>query len=151
MSNVANILANGNAPPFYLVDAASGAPMYNQDGIVLLKSAAITANGNTDIQANSFYRGIKVYIAPGTFGSGASAITVKVQGFDPISLSYFDVLTSASLTASTFALLTVAPGVTASANVAISDVLPRSWRVTWQASAWGTGGSTLGIACALIL
>jgi hypothetical protein len=58
MSNIANVLTNGNAPPFYLVDPVSGEPMYNQDGIVLLSSAAITANDNTDIQHNSFYRGI---------------------------------------------------------------------------------------------
>ena len=151
MSNVANILANGNAPPVYLVDPVSGAPIYNQDGIVLLASAAITANANTNNQVNSFYRGIKVYIAPGSFGAGASAIVVKVQGFDPVSLNYFDILASASLTASTFATLTVYPGVTASSNVAISDVLPRSWRVTWVASSWGTGGSTLGIAAMLII
>lgn len=151
MSNVANIVANGIAPPVYLVDAASGAPIYNQDGIVLLASAAITANGNTDIQANSFYRGIKVYIAPGSFGSGASAITVSIAGFDPVSKSFFTMLTSASLTASTFAVLSVYPGVTASSNVSISDVLPRSWHVTWAASAWGTGGSTLGIAAMLII
>lgn len=151
MANIANIIQNGNAPPFYLVDAISGSPIYNQDGIVLLKSAAITANSNTDIQVNSFYRGIKVYIAPGSFGSGATAITVSVQCFDPVSLSFFTMLTSASLTASTFATLTVAPGITATSNVSAADVLPRSWRVAWAASNWGTGGSTLGISCALIL
>lgn len=151
MANIANIIANGNAPPFYLVDPVSGSPMYNQDGIVFLASGAVTANGNTNNQVNSFYRGIKLYVAPGSFGSGATAITVKVQGYDPANIGYFDILTSASLTASTNVILTVYPGVTASANVSVSDVLPRSWRVTWQASAWGTGGSTLGIAAALIL
>ena len=151
MSNIANIVPNGIAPPVYLVDAVSGSPIYNQDGIVLLKSAVITANSNSEIQANNFARGIKVYIAPGAFGSGASAITVSIQGFDPVSLSTFTMLTSASLTASTFAVLTVAPGITAASNVSISDVLPRSWRVTWAASAWGTGGSTLGIAAMLII
>lgn len=151
MSNIANIAQGGIAGPVYLVDAASGAPIYNTDGIVLLTSAAITANGNSEIQANNFARGIKLYVNPGAFGSGATAITVTIQGFDPVSKSFYTMLTSASLTASTFAVLTVYPGITASANVSVSDVLPRSWRVSWAASAWGTSGSTLGIAATLII
>jgi hypothetical protein len=151
MSNQAIIAQNDIARAIYLVDAASGMPLYNSDGVVLLASSAITANGNSELQLNSFARGVKLYVNPGTFGSGASAITVKVQGFDPVSRAYYDLLTSASLTASTFAVLTVYPGITVSSNVSVSDVLPRSWRVAWQASAWGTGGSTLGIAAALLL
>jgi hypothetical protein len=151
MTNVANIVTNGIAPPVYLVDASSGSPLTNTDGVVLLASGAVTANSNSVLLTNYVARGVKVYIAPGNFGSGASTITVTIQGFDPVSASYFTILQSASLTASTFAVLTVYPGIAVTANVSASDVLPRSWRVSWQASSWGTGGSTLGIAAALIL
>jgi hypothetical protein len=151
MSNIANIITNGIAQPLYEVDPLTGAPRVNADGIVLLASSTITANGNTDIQVNNIARGIKLYISPGSFGSGASAITVKVQGYDPVSKNFFDMLTSASLTANTPVALTIYPGITATANISVNDVLPRSWRVTWQATAYGTGGSTLGITAAVLL
>lgn len=123
----------------------------NSDNIVLLTSAAITANSNSTDQTNTSYRGIKVYLATGGFGASESTMTVTIQGKDPVSGNYFTILTSASLSASAFVVLTVYPGITASANVSASDVLPKSWRVSYAASNWGTGGSTLGIACAYIV
>lgn len=123
----------------------------NIDTYVLLASGTITGNSNSGDQINYNGRGIKLFVNSGAFGSGASTITVTLQGKDPVSGQYYTVLTSASLTASTFTVLSVYPGLTASANVTANDVLPRTFRVTYQASAWGTGGSTLGIACAIIL
>ena len=123
----------------------------NLDNIALLASGAVTTNANSGDQTNYNARGVKVFIATGAFGSGASTITVSIQGKDPVSGNYFTVLTSASLTASTFSVLTVYPGIAVTANTTASDVIPRTWRVAWAASAWGTGGSTLGISCALIL
>lgn len=130
-----------------IITPASG----HGSGIVLLNSGAVTTNGNCGDQVNTLARGIKLFLSPGSFGSGASAITVTIQGKDPVSGSYYTLLTSASLTASTFSVLSVYPGLAVSANVSANDVLPPVWRVTWQASNWGTGGSTLGISCALIL
>ncbi len=123
----------------------------NLDGITLLASGSVTTNGNSADQTNYNGHGIKLFINPGTFGSGASAITVTLQGRDPVSGTYYTILQSASLTANTFAILSVFPGFATTANVSANDVLPRTWRVTWQATAWGTGGSTLGISCAIIL
>lgn len=123
----------------------------NRDNITLLASAAITSNSNSTDQTNHNAKGVKVYIKTGSFGASESTMVVNIQIKDPVSAQYFTVLSSASLTASTFSVLTVYPGVTASANVALSDVLPRTWRVSYTASNWGTGGSTLGIACAYIL
>ncbi len=128
----------------------------NVDNYILLASGVITANGHSFDAINGRGRGVKVFIKTGTFGSGASAITVKIQGKDPVSGVYYDILTSASLSASadiTSAanLLTVYPGLTPAANQVVSDVLPPTWRVSYQASSWGSGGSTLGIACAMIV
>lgn len=122
----------------------------NTDNIVLLASTAISANNHSSDMTNLRCRGIKLYIATGAFGTGASAITVTIQGKDPVSGSYYTILTSASLVASSFSVLSVYPGLTASANVAANDVLPPTYRISYQATAWGTSGSTLGIACALI-
>lgn len=181
MSNVANIIQNGIAPPCYLVDsnghpistaagsdavtastilevalgAYNGASVdqvrNNLDNFVLQASGAITTNGNSFDVVNYNARGVKVFITTGAFGSGASTITVSIQGKDPVSTNYYTALTSASLTASAFTVLTVYPGIAVTANVTASDVIPRTWRVAWAATAWGTSGSTLGISCALIL
>lgn len=184
MSNVANIVQNGIAPPRYLVDsnghpistaagsdavtasqilevalgAYNGASVdqvrNNLDNFVIQASGAIITNGNSFDAVNYNARGAKVFITTGTFGSGASAITVSIQVKDPVSGNYFTLGTTGSLTASGFFVLQVYPGSTISLttpNVAVNDALSRTWRVTWNASAWGTGGSTLGISCALIL
>lgn len=139
---VETCLYNGNG-----VDRQRG----NIDNFVLQASGVITANGNSFDAVNYNGKGLKLFIKTGAFGSGASAITVTIQGKDPVSISYYSILTSASLTASTFTVLSVYPGLTASANVTANDVLPRTWNVAWNAANWGTGGSTLGISCAMIL
>lgn len=137
--------------PVFQVDSSGNAYGGNQDNVTLIASAALSATTVSNIQTNVNARGIVVFIAPGSFGSGASTITVKVQGYDPVSATFYDILTSASLSANTFATLTVYPGIGVTSNVSASTVLPRSWRISAQASAWGTGGSTLGVACSLII
>lgn len=123
----------------------------NVDGISLLGSGAVTANNNSADQVNYNGRGIKLFLSTGAQGTGASTITVTLQGKDPVSGAYYTILQSAALAANAFTVLSVYPGLATTANVSANDVLPRTWRVTWQATAWGTGGSTLGISCAIIL
>lgn len=123
----------------------------NLDTITLLTSAAISANGNSSDQTNYNGKGVLLFINTGSFGSGESTMTVTIQGKDPVSGTYYTILQSASLSASTFTVLRVYPGLTASANATANDVLPRTWRVSYSASAWGTGGSTLGIAAAVMV
>lgn len=134
---------------YAFVRAQFGHLLLNSDGSDVLTSGVVTGNGNSPDYTNSSAKGVKLYISTGSFGAGASAITVTLQGRDLSSGTYYDILTSASLTASTFAVLTVYPGISETANVSKSDVLPHTWRVKWQASDWGTGGSTLGIGCAM--
>jgi hypothetical protein len=127
------------------------------DNTVLITSTALSATTDSTDQTNTSYRGVYVYIATGTFGSGASAITVTIQGKDPVSNKYYPILTSASLVASKDPsnapgnILLVYPGCTATTNQSVSQPLPKTWRVEAAASAWGTGGSTLGVACGYLL
>lgn len=58
------------------------------------------------------------------------SITVKIQGKDPLSGKYYDLITSAAITAVGTTVLKVYPGITAAANLAVSDVLPPTWRVS---------------------
>jgi len=123
----------------------------NTDGIVLLTSAVITANGFSLDQSNPSCHGCFVYLATGAFGATESAMTVTIKGKDPVSGTYFTILTSASLSASSFVALQVYPGATASANLIANSSLPKTWRVEYNATNWGTGGSTLGISAGYIL
>ena len=72
--------------------------------------------------------GVKVVIDITAVG-GAPTATFKIQGKDPLSGKYFDILTSAALAAAGTTVLTVYPGVAAAANVSANDVMPRIWRV----------------------
>lgn len=122
----------------------------NVDNVALIASSAYTTTQTSADQLNYRGRGLVLFIKTGAFGSGASAITVTIQGKDPVSGSVYTILQSASLTASSFTVLRAYPGLTASANVTANDVLPKTWNVTAQASAWGTGGSVVGVACSVI-
>ena len=134
-----------------VVSALKGLINVNVDNYVLLASAAITANGNSFDAINYRGRGVKVFITTGAFGASESTMTVTIQGKDPVSGTYYTILSSASLSASAFTVLSVYPGLAVTANVSANDVLPKTWRVTYAASNWGTGGSTLGISCAMIV
>lgn len=144
--------SGGNLDAINTAATALNAKAGNADNIVVLASGLVTANGNSTDQSNPGGRGIKLFINTGAFGAGFSAITVTIQGKDPVSGQYYTILTSAALTASAFQpVLSAYPGLAVTANVSVNDVLPKTWRVTWQATAWGTGGSTLGIGAALIV
>lgn len=60
---------------------------------------------------------------------GTLSAVLKIQGKDPLSGKYFDILTSAALTAIGTNVFTVFPGIAPIANVSVSDILPRIWRV----------------------
>lgn len=143
--------SGGNLDAINTATAALNSKAGNSDGIILLASGAVIVNGNSADQTNLGARGIKLFIATGAFGASEATMTVIVQGRDPVSGTYYNILTSASLTASTFTVLSVYPGLAVTANVSANDVLPKTWRAIWTASNWGTGGSTLGIAAALIV
>lgn len=124
----------------------------NTDNAQLLASAAISSNGNSGDQGlPQTTKGIYLYINTGAFGASESTMTVTIQGRDPVSGQYFTILTSASLSASTFYSLLVYPGTTASANLVANQPMPKTFRITWQASNWGTGGSVLGIGYGAIV
>lgn len=140
-----------------VIAALKGILNVNVDNYILLASGVVTANGNSFDAINYRGRGVKVFITTGAFGASESAMTITVQGKDPVSGNYYNILTSASLTAnsnpsnSVGNILTIYPGLTAVANQVVSDILPKTWRVIYQATAWGTSGSTLGISCSMIV
>jgi hypothetical protein len=96
----------------------------------LAGAARTTAQNSPDanIKAGSGLRGLLLFVnvTAGTFGS----ITVTIQGKDPITGTYYNVLVSAAIVATGFTVLRVYPGLVAAANLTASDVLPDTIRVT---------------------
>lgn len=94
----------------------------------LLASAARTVATNGTDQNNRNGKGCHLHINISAWTAGS--ITVTVQGKDPVSGTYYTILTSAALAAVGFTTLRVYPGLTPVANLTENDILPRTWRVS---------------------
>lgn len=119
-----------------LAATCSLAQMRNTEG-TMFPSAAYTATQNSPDMANDTYSGVHVVIDVTVFGAGT--LTVKIQGKDQTSGKYYDILTSAALNSTGTTVLKVFPGMTAATNVAVSESMPRTWRVLLtksDASSW---------------
>src|SRR4051812_9748214 len=84
-----------------------------------LPLAARTATANSPDQVNGNGRGVKVFICVTAAGTGS--VTPKIQGKDPVSGQYYDILAGTALTSNGLAVLTVYPGLAAAANSAAND------------------------------
>lgn len=95
----------------------------------LLTSASRTATPNTyEIQGIDRYTGL-VVVVDVTAVTSTPSITVAIQGVDRLSGKTWTILTSAAITATGTTVLKVRPDITASANLAASDVLPPFTRI----------------------
>ena len=92
-------------------------------------SAARTATPTKIVFGNyQGARGAVVVINTSAAGTSPST-TFTLQGYDPLSNTYWTLLASAAVTAVGTTVLKVYPGLTASANAVASDVLPSSFAV----------------------
>ncbi len=97
--------------------------------ITVLASAARTATASSADQTNYNGRGAHIVINV-TAVTSTPSVVFTVEGKDALSSAYYTILTSAAITGTGTTALTVYPGATAAANVAVSQILPRTWRVT---------------------
>ena len=103
--------------------------------VVLLASAVRAANNDTPDQVNRFGRGVIVFVDV-TAVPGVDTVTFTLQGRNPIrAASWYTILASAALAATGQVVLKAFPGLTAAANLTVSDVLPYHWRVSVAHSA----------------
>lgn len=107
--------------------------------INLLTAAASTVNSADQINYNG--KGVKLGINL-TLTTGT--LTIIIQGKDTISGQYYNIASSAALAAPGFTTLQVYPGITTTANVSLSDVLPRTWRVQAVVGVGGGVSATVG-------
>jgi hypothetical protein len=104
---------------------------------------------STDVsvdRANLGARGLHLIIDITAITAGSLVVTIK--GKDPISGQYYTLLASASLTATGTTILKVYPGITAAANLSVSDILPRDWQVVADIT---TGPVTATIAAQYVV
>lgn len=95
----------------------------------ILTSAARTANTTSSDFTN--YNGVGLHlIIDVTSITDTPSIVPTIQGKDPVSNNYYDVLVGAAITSTGTNVLKVAPGIVASPNAAARDFLPRTWHVS---------------------
>lgn len=100
----------------------------------ILASAARTANGQSaDFTAdNDSPLGIAQFVVDVTAVAGTTpALTVIIEGLDPVSGKYFPLLTSAALNATGTTVLRVGPGLPVTANLSANDIMPKQYRVRY--------------------
>lgn len=140
----------GTSQPVFQTDLNGNPLASNADNILLLsETAAASGTYTSDDQTNTGARGVKVYLNISAIGASVT-VTVTIQGKDPVSGSYYTILASAAKSATGLTVLTVYPGLTASANVVASDVLPRTWNVI-AVVADTTGTPTFTVSCSYLL
>lgn len=98
-----------------------------QKHITVLPSAARTADNQSADQANSHFRGLRLWIKT-TAESDTASVVFTIQGKSPQG-DYFTILASAAVTTLATTTLLVHPDIAASANAIANTVLPSVWRV----------------------
>ena len=105
----------------------------NRSG-TLLASATRTATVTGQDMSNDNYACLTV-ILDVTTAPGVDTVTVAIQGKDTVSGKYYTLLTGAAVSATGTTTYKVCPGITAAANAAVADMLPRTWRANVTHSA----------------
>lgn len=97
----------------------------------LLTLTNASAGGQTIGQDNPFWHGVQLVVDITSIAGTSPSLTALIEGYDVASGKYYTLLTSAALTATGTTVLTVYPGVTATANVSAAQALPKTWRVRY--------------------
>lgn len=98
------------------------------------RTAATVTSADFGGDQGGRYKGGHFIVDVTTFTSGT--YTPKIQGKDPVSGSYYDVLVGPAINSTGITVLKIYPGINAILNGASSDILPQIWRIVL------TGAST---------
>lgn len=103
-------------------------------GFTLLSSAARTATtvttGECCANSQSVWTQIHAVINVSVYTAGS--YTPKIQGKDPVSGNFYDLLVGSAINSTGTTVLKVGPGLAPSANASAQDILPRIWRMTFS-------------------
>jgi hypothetical protein len=106
----------------------AGATFFPRSLETYLALAARTTHPTAVAVDQGSYRGLRLNIDITAF-SGTS-ITFTLQSLDPLTGTVSTVLASAAKTGTGAFTMTVYPGITAAANVSLSDFMSRRWQIT---------------------
>ena len=104
----------------------------NSDIGAVVTLAAASASGNSAQLKSGQKKGVNVLVNITAITGTSPTLTVTIEGYDSASGTYYTLLESAALSAVGATLLTVYPGVTATANVSDSGHLPEFWQYYWS-------------------
>jgi hypothetical protein len=102
--------------------------------------SGVNSGGATIIGPDQFQNRIKyakLYMVFSIF-AGAPTVTLTVQGKEPQSGTYYDIISSTAIAVAGLTVLTIGPGLTAVANLVANDFLPPTWRL--KVAIGGGGG-----------
>lgn len=94
-----------------------------------LASATRTATVSSSDITNLGGRGVHV-ILDVTVDPSTASVVLTIEGKDPASGKYYTLLTSAAVNSVSTNIYKVYPGLTAASNLTVSDILPKTFRVT---------------------
>jgi hypothetical protein len=114
--------------------------------LITLAAQASGTTVNGPLSVNPWGRGVVVGI--NTTVDTAGSYVVNLQGLDIASGQFYTIASTAAIAAAAFQTLTVYPGITAAANVAVNFPLPRTWRVQAVVT---TGPITATIGASVLL
>lgn len=99
----------------------------NEFSNIIPATLQTSATVNSPEQKNYGFRGGHIVIYVSSYNSGT--YTPHVQGLDPISGQWYDILVGTGITGIGETIIKVYPGIPGTANAAANDIIPRTWRV----------------------
>lgn len=125
--------------------SASAQQLGNLSGTLLSSSARTATSVVTPDQTNPQWRGGHFIINVSAYTRGT--YTPTIQAKDPASGTYYPILIGSAISSTGTTVLKVYPGITAVANGATSDILPRTWRLSFA----GTSTPTMTFGVGMFL
>lgn len=94
----------------------------------LYASEARTATPTAVTINDRHVEGVQVVISA-TASAATPSVVPTIDGYDPLSDTWYNILTGAAITGVSAVVLRVHPDLAAVANLTANDFLPRTWRV----------------------
>ncbi len=116
--------------------------------LTVFSSAARTVSENSADLSNPYARGA-VLVIDVTAATATPSVVFTVKGKSALGSDYYTILASAAITGTGQTVQRIYPGLTASANVTASDVLPAVWRV--EAAHADADSITYSVSCNYVL
>lgn len=113
----------------YLFDGTQFDRARNNTQETVLASAARTASVDSTDFTNHNAKGLHIIVNVSAI-TATPSIIAAIQGKDPVSGNYYDLLVGTAITTTGINVLKIYPGIGQIANGAASDLLPRIWRVS---------------------